>query len=159
MKKWLYYINSWQRKEYFQDYYRRNKERINKNVSEYCKTHEEERRNARKIWYQKNRELQIARVKACQKRYKVKKPEMKRMNDQISKARSGWEAERIKKRCQHYYDNYLSKSKFYAEYRKNKRKDRKEAKVQAAIDAWKQEVLDSKNNPDENQNNLEGTGK
>lgn len=159
MRKWLTYINSNRRREYYQDYYRRNKDRINNRVTEYCKNHQEERRQTRKLWYQENRELQIKRVKACQKRYKVKKPTMNLMNEQIAHARSWWEAERIRKRCQHYYDNYLERSRAYAEYRKKKRKNQREAKIQAGIETWKKEVLDSKNNLDENQTELETAGK
>lgn len=158
MKKWLTYINGNRRREYMQDYYRRNRDRINARVTEYCKNHDEERRRTRKIWYQENRDLQIKRVRECQKRYKVKTPTMNLLKEKLAHARSWWEKIRIKKNSQRYYDNYVERSRVFAEYRKNKRKNKREAKIQAGIEAWKKEVLDSKNNLDEKQTDMEAKG-
>ena len=55
-----------------QDYYRRNKDRINARVTKYCEDHDQERRIRRKERYESNRELQIKRVKADQKLRKFK---------------------------------------------------------------------------------------
>jgi hypothetical protein len=71
-----------------QDYYRRNRDRINARVTEYCKNHDEERRRTRKIWYQENRDLQIKRVRECQKRYRVKTPTMNLLKEKLAHARS-----------------------------------------------------------------------
>jgi hypothetical protein len=72
LKKGLTYINTNRRREYMQDYYRRNKERINARVSAYCKDHDEERRIRRKERYETHRELQLRRVRATQRIRKLK---------------------------------------------------------------------------------------
>jgi hypothetical protein len=55
-----------------QDYYRRNRERINERVSAYCKANEERRREQRKRWYAEHKEIQKQRVLRCKKKYGAK---------------------------------------------------------------------------------------
>ena len=52
-----------------QDYYRRNRERINERVSAYCKANEERRKEQRKRWYAEHKEIQKQRVLRCKKKY------------------------------------------------------------------------------------------
>lgn len=150
MKKWISYKNRNLRKEYMQDYYRRNRDRINDRVTQYCKEHDEHRRERRKQWYQENRELQIKRVKACQKKYKVVYPNMSKIEDQIANAKTWRQKYSLKKEYKRRKAHFKNLSLKAQERKKGRRKNRKETRIQARIDAWKQEVLDSTHINDEN---------
>lgn len=138
MRKGLSYINGNQRKEYMLDYYRKNRERINKRVTEYCKKHQEERKKRRKEWYQENREVQLKRVKMCKKR-RNPPPQTQRIDERIKNSKTDrWRKENMMIR------------KRYIEYRNQRAKERGEkkvqnriamrnAKIQAKIDARKKE--------------------
>ena len=150
MRKWISYINWNRRREYMQDYYRRNKDRINDRVTQYCKDHDEHRRQRRKQWYQENRELQIKRVKACQWKYRIRYPDMSYYDDIINNATTDrWRAEWILKKKKAM--ERFKELSFQAQIRKKKmNKEKKEAKILAWIEARKKEVLDSTNISDEN---------
>ena len=155
LKKWLTYINSNKRKEYMQDYYRRNRERINARVSAYCKNHEEERRIRRKERYETHRELQIRRVKANQKIRKLRLGSVAWIDRKIEACPTERSKQKLIEKRKRIIELRKICSKKRNDRKMQRRKDKREAKIQAKIDAWKQEVLDSKNNPDENKKSSE----
>jgi hypothetical protein len=140
MKKGLSYINGNRRKEYMQDYYRRNRERINARVTEYCKNHDEERRIRRKERYESHRELQIRRVRANQKIRKLKLGHVNRIDRRIDACPT----ERSKQKLLRKRARIMELRKICSQRRNDrkiqKRKEEREAKVQAAIEAWKNEL-------------------
>lgn len=138
-----------------QDYYRRNRERINARVAEYCKKHEEERRIRRKERYETHRELQIKRVRAIQKARKTWLGNVARLDRKIDACPTERSKQKLLKKRARIMEIRRQLAQKRSDLKMQKRKDIREAKIQAKIDAWKQEVLDSKNNPDENKKNSE----
>lgn len=140
LKKGLSYINGNRRKEYMQDYYRRNRERINARVSAYCKDHDEERRIRRKERYESHRELQIRRVRANQKIRKLKLGHVNRIDRRIDACPT----ERSKQKLLKKRARIMELRKICSQRRNDRkiqqRKEEREAKVQAAIEAWKNEL-------------------
>lgn len=154
MRKWLSYINSNKRKEYMQDYYRRNRERINARVSAYCKNHEEERRIRRKERYETHREIQIRRVRANQKIRKLKLWSVAWIDRRIEACPSERSKQKLIEKRKRIIELRKICSKKRNDRKIQRRKNIREAKIQAKIDAWKQEVLDSKNTKDEKEATL-----
>ena len=160
MRKGTYYKNNPNvRKEYMQEYYRKNKERINERVRAYCKENEERRRERRKRWYAEHKDLQKERVNRCKRRYGAKygiwrsKIVLTKYEDLIAKAKTQREKNALKKKMLRAKDKYMSMKRKWAEIRVQRAKERREARVQAKIDAWKQEVLDSNQISHENEKN------
>ena len=123
-----------------QDYYRRNRERINARVSAYCKDHDEERRIRRKERYETHRELQIRRVRANQKIRKLKLWHVNRIDRRIDACPT----ERSKQKLLRKRERIMELRKICSQKRNDrkiqKRKEEREAIVQAAIEAWKNEL-------------------
>lgn len=165
MKAWVYYKNNPNvRKEYMQDYYRRNKERINERVSAYCKANEERRRERRKKWYAEHKDLQMERVRRCKKKYWAKywigraKIILTKYEDLIAKAKTQWEKNALRKKMLRAKDKYMSMKRKGAEIRVQRAKEKREAKVQEKINAWKEEVLNSNQIAHENEENSRESG-
>ena len=160
MKKGIYYKNNPNvRKEYMQEYYRKNKEKINDRVRAYCKANEERRRERRKKRYADHKDLQKERVNRCKRKYWAKywiwrsKLILTKYEDLIAKAKTQREKNALRKKMLRAKDKYMSMKKRGAEIRVQRAKERREAKVQAKIDAWKDEVLNSNQIPHENEKN------
>ena len=140
MKKWLTYINGNTRKEYMQDYYRKNRERINNRVSEYCKNHDEERRIRRKEWYESHRELQIRRVRASQRARKFKRWNTWRIDKKIDACPTERSKQKLLRKRERVREIQKEVAKKRWDLRMKERKDLREAKIQAKIDARKEEI-------------------
>ena len=112
-----------------QDYYRRNRERINARVSAYCKDHDEERRIRRKERYETHRELQIRRVKATQK---IRKLRLGHVN-WIDKKIEACPTERSKQKLLRKRERIMELRKICSQKRNDrkiqKRKEEREASV------------------------------
>ena len=154
------------RQAYFQDYYRRNRDRINKMNSEYIKNHSEERKEYRRLRYLQHREQHLARVKARQKKYFLRwysylaeRTEVKWKNykDKFDEAKTQWERNEVRKKFRAARSSAIACKKKAAKKRLERdkaiRKARREARVQESI----QKFLSSKNNPHETQTNSEPT--
>lgn len=164
MRTWTYYKNNPNvRKEYMQDYYRRNRERINERVSAYCKANEERRREQRKRWYAEHKEIQKQRVLRCKKKYGAKywigraKIILTKYEDLIAKAKTQREKNALRKKMLRAKDKYMSMKRKWAEIRVQKAKEKREAKIQEKIKAWKEEVLNSNKISNENEKNSNGS--
>ena len=140
LKRWLTYINGNTRREYMQDYYRRNRERINARVSAYCKDHDEERRIRRKERYESHRELQIRRVRANQKIRKLKLGHVNRIDRRIEACPSERAKQKLLKKRARIMELRKISSQRRNDRKIQKRKEEREAKVQAAIEARKNEL-------------------
>ena len=140
LKKWLSYINWNTRKEYMQDYYRKNRERINARVSAYCKDHDEERRIRRKERYESHRELQIRRVRANQKLRKFKVWALVWIDRKIEACPTERSKQKLLRKRARIVELRRMCSKKRSDRKFQKRKEEREAKVQAAIEAWKNEL-------------------
>lgn len=140
LKKWLYYINANRRREYMQDYYRKNRERINARVSAYCKDHDEERKIRRKERYESHRELQIRRVRATQKIRKLKLGHVNRIDRRIDACPTERSKQKLLKKRARIMELRKICSQRRNDRKIQKRKEEREAKVQAAIEAWKNEL-------------------
>lgn len=140
LKKGLYYINGNRRREYMQDYYRKNRERINARVSAYCKDHDEERRIRRKERYESHRELQIRRVRATQKIRKLKLGHVNRIDRRIDACPTERSKQKLLKKRARIMELRKICSQRRNDRKIQKRKEEREAKVQAAIEAWKNEL-------------------
>lgn len=140
LKKWLSYINWNRRREYMQDYYRKNKERINARVSAYCKDHDEERRIRRKERYETHRSLQIRRVRATQKIRKLKLGHVNRIDRRIEACPTERSKQKLLKKRARIMEFRKICSQRRNDRKIQKRKEEREAKVQAAIEAWKNEL-------------------
>lgn len=140
LKKWLTYINSNRRREYMQDYYRKNRERINARVSAYCKDHDKERRIRRKERYESHRELQIRRVRANQKIRKLKLGHVNRIDRRIDACPTERSKQKLLKKRARIMELRKICSQKRNDRKIQKRKEEREAQVQAAIEAWKNEL-------------------
>ena len=160
MNRWIYYQTRPSiRKEYMQEYYRKNRDRINARVADYCATHKEERKAWRKKWYAENKDLQRERVRRCRKKYWAKygiwrsKLILTKYEDLIAKAKTQREKNALRKKMYKAKDKYMTMKKRWAEIRVKKAREKREAKVQEKIDAWKEEVLNSNQIAHENEEN------
>lgn len=148
------------RKAYMQDYYRRNRERLNKQASDYIKNHPEQRKEYRRQRYLHHREEHLKRVKKRQKKflmwnyiYLAKDNRIKRepYEEEMNAAKSLWEKELIRKKYLKKRDRAarikLSYTRARLEKEKIKRKERRERRVQKNIDQF----LISKNKSNETQ--------
>lgn len=155
-----------ERKAYFQDYYRRNRERINKMNAEYIKNHADERKEYRRLRYLQHREQHLARVKARQRKYYLNRysrlaertwVKWENYKDKFNEAKTQWEKNEIRKKFRTARSSAITCKKNAAARRLERdkaiRKARREAKVQESI----QKFLSSKNNPHETQTNSEPT--
>lgn len=140
LKRWLSYINSNKRKEYMQEYYRKNRERINARVSAYCKNHDEERRIRRKERYETHRELQIRRVRANQKIRKLKLGHVNWIDRRIEACPTERSKQKLLKKRARIMELRKICSQRRNDRKIQKRKEEREAIVQAAIEAWKNEL-------------------
>lgn len=140
LKRWLYYINANRRREYMQDYYRKNRERINARVSAYCKDHDEERRIRRKERYESHRELQIRRVRANQKIRKLKLGSFAWIDRKIEACPTERSKQKLLKKKARIMELRRIGSQKRNDRKIQKRKEEREAIVQEAIEAWKNEL-------------------
>lgn len=155
MRKGLTYINGHVRKEYMQDYYRKNRERINARVTEYCKNHAEERKAKRKQRYQENRELQLRRVRICKNARNKRKVNVWWIDKKIEECKTERSKQKLLRKRERAIQYQKDEIQRIWDIRMEKRRNLREAKIQAKIDAWKDEVLNSKNIPDENKTTSE----
>lgn len=123
-----------------QDYYRRNRERINNRVSEYCKNHDEERRIRRKEWYESHRELQIRRVKASQRARKTGWGHVNWIDRRIEACPTERSKQRLLAKRERVIAFKKERAKERADLKMKRRKEEREAKIQAKIDARKEEI-------------------
>lgn len=150
------------RKAYYQDYYRRNRERINKRCADYIKNHADERKEYRRLRYIHHREEHLARVKAYQKKYYLHnyaylaeqhKVKWEKYRIELQFAKSQREKNEIRKKYEAAKKSAINCRKNCAAKRlerdKIRRKERREAKVQEHI----QKFLPSNNTAHETKAN------
>lgn len=134
------------RKAYYQDYYRRNRDRINKRCADYIKNHPEERKEYRRLWYIHHREEHLARVKARQKKYYLNNysylaeqhgVRWENYRKRLSECKTQWERNELRKKYEAAKKSAINCKKNVAVKRlerdKIRRKARREAKVQENI--------------------------